>query len=220
MVDPDAVPLEPSAPSLDEEDREALSHLAWDVLTCYVSGKTFREQSIPRTGVLGEPWGVFVTLYSKGQLRGCIGNAAPQLPLAEAVVEKALAAASRDPRFPPLTRGEMKDLEIDISVLSPLVRLEGEPEVVIRAVRPNVHGLCVRLGAAHGLLLPQVCRRFGWGAEEFLRQTALKADLDAEAWRDPQAEIYVFTALSFSADRPPAQEERGKAPESEGRARG
>lgn len=104
----------------------------------------------------------------------------------------ALAAAFQDPRFSPVTRDEWDDLELEISVLSPLTKLD-DPE----KVRVGVHGLYLRKGSQGGLLLPQVAVEQGWDRETFLGQTCRKAGLPPEAWRDPDTDIYVFTAEVF-----------------------
>ncbi len=141
---------------------------------------------------LQEPRGAFVTLKRHGQLRGCIGQIEGRWPLAQTVSRMALAAAFQDPRFPPVTPDEWDDLELEISVLSPLVKLEDPAQV-----RVGTHGLYVRKGSRGGLLLPQVAVEQGWDRETFLRQTCRKAGLPPDAWRDADTELFVFTADVF-----------------------
>jgi AmmeMemoRadiSam system protein A len=138
----------------------------------------------------------FVTITRQGQLRGCIGYVDPVKPLVEAVMHCAAAAATADPRFPPVTPEELPHLEIEISVLSPLRRIDDPAEVHV-----GTHGLYISQSGLHGLLLPQVATDFGWDRETFLRQTCLKAGLPGDAWRHG-AEIQVFSVDHFTDHAP------------------
>ncbi len=140
-----------------------------------------------------EKFGVFVTLHKFGELRGCIGYVEGIKPLYQAVMDMAKAAAFEDPRFPPVELSEVPDLDIEISVLSPLKKIESIDEIVI-----GKHGLIMQRGFHRGLLLPQVATEWNWNREEFLRQTCLKAGLPPDAWKDPETEIYIFSAEIFS----------------------
>jgi AmmeMemoRadiSam system protein A len=141
---------------------------------------------------LKEKRGAFVTLKVKGKLRGCVGYPLPYKPLAETVVEMAVAAASQDFRFEPLTPGELAGTRIEISVLS-------LPEPVKDPTKVEVgrHGIVVAKGINRGLLLPQVPLEYHWDRETFLRQGCLKAGLDPDEWKKG-AKIEVFTAQVFS----------------------
>jgi len=136
--------------------------------------------------------GAFVTLKRNGQLRGCIGNIVGQGPLYMTVWSMAQAAAFQDPRFSPLTRGEMAGLEIEISILGPI-----EPCPDPELVEVGRHGLIMRQGGRQGLLLPQVPVEWGWDRLQFLAQTCRKAGLPSNAWRDPATQIYWFEAVFF-----------------------
>jgi AmmeMemoRadiSam system protein A len=154
-----------------------------------------RAQSVPAATSdpsLQIPGAVFVTLTRAGELRGCIGYVEAVKPLAEAVAHCAISAATTDPRFPPATPDELPYLQIEISVLSPLERID-EPG----QIRVGEHGLHISQGGRRGLLLPQVATEFGWDRESFLRQTCIKAGLPGDAWRRG-AEIRVFTVDRFS----------------------
>jgi len=140
-------------------------------------------------GRLGEPGGAFVTLQLHGQLRGCIGYIQSSEPVAEVVREVAVKAALQDPRFPPVTRGEVDHLHIEISLLTPMAETRDPLEIEV-----GKHGLLLELGGRRGLLLPQVATEHGWGREEFLENTAWKAGLPRDAWKDPRAHIYRFSA--------------------------
>ncbi|MBK8988811.1 MAG: AmmeMemoRadiSam system protein A [Chloroflexi bacterium] len=136
---------------------------------------------------LQQPAGVFVTLRLRddllvphaGRLRGCIGHIEPDWPLAQVVAAMAVKAATRDPRFPPLTLAELDDIAIEISILSPLQRVEDVSQIEV-----GRHGLCLQHGRQRGLLLPQVAVIFGWTREEFLQNLCRKAGLPWFAWRE------------------------------------
>jgi len=147
------------------------------------------DEGVPE---LGESRGVFVTLNTDGELHGCIGYPLPHKPLAEAVAEMAVAAASQDPRFEPLTLGELGRTKLEISVLS-------LPQPVARPDEVEVgrHGIIVSKGYSRGLLLPQVPVEHCWDRETYLRNGCLKAGLGPDEWKTG-AKIEVFTAQVFS----------------------
>jgi AmmeMemoRadiSam system protein A len=140
-----------------------------------------------------EPCGVFVTLRISGELRGCIGYVEPRVPLVKAVREIAIRSAFDDPRFPPLTRNELEQIDIEISILSPLKRIQS-----IEEIEAGKHGLVVELLNHRGLLLPQVAVEYQWDRKQFLRYTCLKAGLPEDAWENPDVVIFIFTADTFS----------------------
>ena len=141
---------------------------------------------------LKEPRGVFVTISKKGDLRGCIGQIIGRAPLAEAVSQMAEAAAKRDPRFSPLRPEELPDIDIEISVLTPLRKIDSTDEIEV-----GTHGIVIRKGMNMGLLLPQVATEYGWNRAEFLENTCQKAGLPKNAWKDKETEIYIFSADVF-----------------------
>ncbi len=146
----------------------------------------------PPTARLKEKCGVFVTLHKHGQLRGCIGYVEPIKPIYLATRDMAISAATEDPRFSPVTPDELDDIDIEITVLSPLERIT-DPE----KVEVGKHGLVIRKGFYSGLLLPQVPVEQGWNRQQFLAHTCLKAGLPPDAWQDPTAQLYVFTGQVF-----------------------
>jgi AmmeMemoRadiSam system protein A len=147
-------------------------------------------QENPRySGRLAEMGGAFVTLHLQGRLRGCIGYIESSQPVGEVVEEVAAKAAFQDPRFPPVTRSEVDQLQIEISLLTPLRETRDPEEIEI-----GTHGLLLELGGHRGLLLPQVATEQGWGREEFLENTAWKAGLPRNAWKDPRTRIHRFSA--------------------------
>jgi AmmeMemoRadiSam system protein A len=136
--------------------------------------------------------GVFVTIKRRGELRGCLGTLHCTRGLAEEVARCAADAASEDPRFPPVDDAELPELEIEVSVLGPLEEITPDPALVI----VGRHGLVAEQGMRRGLLLPQVATEWGWTAEQFLRQTCVKAGLAADAWQHG-ARIHRFEAEVF-----------------------
>ena len=149
----------------------------------------------PPSPHLAEPRGAFTTLHSHGKLRGCIGYVTALHPLYTTVAETAVAAALRDPRFPPVTASEAPALQIEISVLSPMA------PIAPNAVEVGKHGLLVTLGAFRGLLLPQVPLEWGWDRETFLAETCRKAGLPPDAWQHG-ATLEGFTAEIFGESEP------------------
>jgi AmmeMemoRadiSam system protein A len=153
------------------------------------SGQPAEEGSSNLVGSLAEPGGAFVTIKLGGGLRGCIGYIESPLPVGTVVAEVARKAALEDPRFPPLTASEAEAMEVEVSVLSPL-----KPVADIKEIEVGVHGLVLEVGRNRGLLLPQVAVEYGWDRQAFLEHTARKAGLPPNAWEDPRARIYRFSA--------------------------
>ena len=147
---------------------------------------------------LNAPCGCFVTLKNHGRLRGCIGQFTSESPLIELVVEMAKASATGDPRFfaDQITAGELEQLDIEISVLSPLQRTDKPLDL-----RLGVDGIYIKRGGASGCFLPQVATETGWSKEEFLSYCcAHKAGLPADAWKEAETEVYLFTADVFGSE--------------------
>lgn len=178
--------------TLDNKTRVRLLKVARSA----IEADLFGAQESP----VDEPWpelerqGAFVTLRKAGQLRGCIGTfvAEDELP---AVVRDMAVAAANDPRFVhmPISAEEMKEIRIEVSVLSPLVRIDNPLSLEV-----GKHGIYVRQGLRSGCFLPDVAADHGWDAEVFLTQCCgQKAGLDPLAWRDPKTEVFVFTVEKF-----------------------
>ena len=177
---------------LTKSDQELLLRLARNSIEAQVKGRapTLSDQ-IPEK--FRKPCGVFVSLHRQGRLRGCIGYLEAVQPLIQSVQDMAVAAAFRDPRFPPLKEDELADLEVEISVLTPMRRIFKAEEIEV-----GKHGLYIERGLARGLLLPQVAAQCGWDRTNFLEQTCCKAGLPSDAWKDPDSRISVFGAEVFS----------------------
>jgi len=142
--------------------------------------------------------GAFVTLRTKsGSLRGCIGTIVGRAPLDESIRETARSSAFQDFRFRPLEREDWPDIEIEISVLTPLTRIDSVSEII-----PGLHGVYLRKGANSGIFLPQVATEQGWNLEELLAHLCAKAGLPPDAWKSSDAELSIFTALVFSETSP------------------
>ncbi|MDY6876296.1 MAG: AmmeMemoRadiSam system protein B [Chloroflexota bacterium] len=138
--------------------------------------------------------GAFVTLKESGQLRGCIGHTRADQPLYQVVQQMAVAAATEDPRFPPLTQEKLANVTIEISVLSPFRRMTD-----VEQVQVGTHGLMIFQDGSQGLLLPQVPVEQGWGQMQFLDNLCLKAGLPEDCWREG-ASLYAFTAVVFGEE--------------------
>jgi AmmeMemoRadiSam system protein A len=179
-----------SEPLTADEERTCLK-LARQALEHYFeTGRHLRSPVKP--GTLKEKRGAFVTLTVGGELRGCIGYPLPVKPLDETIIEMAVAAATQDTRFEPLSPDELKKLKIEISVLG-LPEPVGDPT----EVQVGCHGIIVSKGFSKGLLLPQVPVEHGWDRETYLCHGCLKAGLPPEEWKKG-AKLEVFTAQVFS----------------------
>lgn len=178
-------------------DRHALLAIAREAIAARLAGRAVAARG-PAEGALAEPRGAFVTLRRRddGDLRGCVGRMTSEDPLARTVAEMAVAAATEDGRFEPVSEGELPALRIEISALGPMRPIRPED------VEVGVHGLVVRSGARRGVLLPQVPVEQAWDRETFLAHTCRKAGLPADAWRWPECELSAFTATVFGEDEP------------------
>jgi AmmeMemoRadiSam system protein A len=177
---------------LDAAQRIALLGIARRAVEGFVGSGTIPAEE-GAWGKLAAPGAAFVTLTKNGRLRGCIGFTEAVAPLFKVVQECAVAAATEDPRFPPVTPKELPSLRVEISVLTPLFPIRPEEVEVGR------HGLMVSQGRMRGLLLPQVPVEWGWDREAFLDQTCLKAGLPPSAWQHG-ATLEAFTAEVFGEE--------------------
>jgi len=178
---------------LNHEQRKRLLEIARKSIETYLeSGKKLEVKE--QNPALVKKMGAFVTLHKQGELRGCIGNLIGQEPLYLTIRDMAIEAAVGDPRFPQVQLAELGDIEIEISALSPMQRINNPDEIQL-----GVHGVLIRRGFRSGVFLPQVATETGWSKEEFLSNLcAHKAGLAPDAWKDKSTEIYVFTAEVFS----------------------
>jgi AmmeMemoRadiSam system protein A len=144
------------------------------------------------TQALKQKAGAFVTLKKHGELRGCIGYTKPILPVHETVRNVAIQSAFNDPRFPEVEKNEWKDIDIEVSVLTPMKKIKNIDEIQV-----GVHGLYIEQGLRSGLLLPQVATEYEWDRETFLEFTCLKAGLQRDAWKSKGINICIFSAEIF-----------------------
>jgi len=149
------------------------------------------------------PSGVFVTLSKNRSLRGCIGYPLPGEALCVALRDAAVAAAARDPRFPPVGAEELDEITFEVTVLTEpkAIRVESFEEYP-GSIRVGRDGLMVRKGSSSGLLLPQVPLEHGWGELEFLERTCEKAGLGKDAWKQSGTEVLRFEGAAFAESRP------------------
>lgn len=184
-------------PSLSEEERRSALQLARMAVVEAVSHQKLPVH-IPEEGIFAQRRGVFVTLYVRNRLQGCIGVVEPKEPLGEAIVRCAASAAREDPRFAPMKVEQLSDLGIEISLLSALAPITPE------AIEIGRHGLLIAQQGRRGVLLPQVAVEHKFSREQFLEETSRKAGLAREAWRDPEARIFGFTCEVFHEGGPAA----------------
>jgi MEMO1 family protein len=182
--------------ALSPTEKKELLRIARSSIEAFV--RTGKAPDIRSTDArLNEVQGAFVTITKHGALRGCIGNIIGQEPLYETVRDMAVAAASQDPRFSPLTVAELKDIDLEISVLSKPRRVKDASEIEL-----GKHGVIVSENGHQGVFLPQVATETGWSKEEFLSQLcSQKAGLPPDAWKDPDIALYVFTADVFAENQ-------------------
>ncbi len=177
----------------NESQRKRLLEVARDSIENFL--KTSKKLKLSESDpTLLEHCGAFVTLRQHNQLRGCIGNIIGRQPLYLTIRDMAVEAAVNDPRFMPLTEKELSEIEIEISVLSPLEKIDNPDKIEL-----GKHGVLIKKGYQSGVFLPQVATETGWSKNEFLSNLcAHKAGLSPLAWKDPSVEIYIFTAEVFS----------------------
>jgi len=182
---------------MKEDSKATLLKIARDAVECAVTGKPISPAECDDEE-LNQPRGAFVTIKKRGRLRGCIGQFTADEALCLTVQKMARAAAVEDPRFfnQPIRPDELEELEIEISVLSPLERIDDPMKIEL-----GVHGIYIKRGFQRGCFLPQVATETGWSKEEFLSHCAAgKAGLSPDAWKSPDTELYVFTAEIIKED--------------------
>ena len=184
--------------SLNQKEKDALLALARKSVETAVRERKLYEPSGSDFPTLQQERGAFVTLKIKGELRGCIGLIAAEKPLYITVRDAATSAAVRDPRFPPVSAGELSELQYEISVLTPFHRV-----LDVKEVQVGRDGLLMIQGGYEGVLLPQVPTEQGWDRKTFLEQTCAKAGLPRQAWQDEATDIFAFSSLVFGERKGP-----------------
>jgi len=182
---------------LDDDEKKELLRIARATLREFLRtgrpppGKPHRECMVANAGA-------FVTLHQGKNLRGCIGTQLEATPLYKTIQEMAIAAASRDPRFPPVTAEELDELTIEISVLSDRARLQEASQLEV-----GLHGLTIEHRGRRGLLLPQVATEQGSDAQTFLEHVCAKAGVPSGSWREADSALETFTAQVFNEETHP-----------------
>ena len=180
--------------SLSDEEKRMLKDIALTSIKDSLDGKPIavaNSSLFTLHSSLKQKCGAFVSLHKRGRLRGCIGHFGEDVPLHEIVAEMARAAAFEDPRFMPVTKDELEDIDIEISVLTPMRRIQSLDEFQL-----HKHGIYIKKGYRSGTFLPQVADEVNWTKEEFVGHCAQdKAGIGWDGWKD--AELYVYEAIVF-----------------------
>jgi len=178
---------------ISDNDKEILLKIAQKAIEGYcINGRKVDLIKSDFSTVLETKCGAFVSLHKNGKLRGCIGRMTGDIPLYKMVQEMAISAAYQDYRFNPVLADEIRDIDIEISVLSPLQKIYNISEIEL-----GKHGIYIEKGNLTGVFLPQVATETGWNKEDFLGHCSRdKAGLGWEGWKI--ADIYIFTATIFS----------------------
>jgi AmmeMemoRadiSam system protein A len=191
---------------MNDSQKHALLKVAKDTVEAVITRKRLGRAGFTPPNIskieacdpdLATHCGCFVTIKNGDQLRGCIGQFIADRPLVNMVLEMAKASATSDPRFfaDPITPDELPDLNIEISVLSPLKKT-ADP----LSLRLGIDGIYIKRGFSSGVFLPQVAEETGWSKEEFLSYCCShKAGLPDDAWKDPKTEVFLFTAEVFGS---------------------
>jgi len=176
---------------LSSAEKEKLISIARESIISFINERPVPDFDVKEEQLLAGQ-GCFVTIKREGKLRGCLGQFTSDRPLHQLVKDMAIAAATRDPRFYPMGCEDLESFEIEISVLSPLKKIESIEEIEV-----GKHGLYIEKNFYRGVLLPQVAVEHGWDRNTFLSQTCLKAGLDKNDWKE-EADIFIFSAEVFA----------------------
>ncbi|MCX7953621.1 MAG: AmmeMemoRadiSam system protein B [Bacteroidales bacterium] len=179
--------------TITEDEKKLLLQLARNSILSAFKNTPVPELRLPANSNLSKNCGVFVSLYKNGELRGCIGTFRQDMALWKNVIDMAKASAFEDHRFSPVQEDELKDIKIEISVLTPLKKVTSISEIEL-----GRHGIYIKKGYKTGTFLPQVAKNTGWTLEEFLGRCARdKAGIGYYGWKDPDTEIYIYEAIVF-----------------------
>ncbi len=188
--------------NVSDQDGEILVKTARKIVTEFITNGRKLELDKELRSQLSFESGIFVTLDLQDELRGCIGFPMPK-KLDEALPEAAIAAATQDPRFPPVKSAELDKITFEVTVLTPPVELKvDDPLQLPSRIKVGRDGLIVKQGYHSGLLLPQVPVEYEWNQEEFLDFTCQKAGLPSNCWKDKQTKIFSFEGIIFKEETP------------------
>jgi len=179
---------------LTDQDKKDLLEIARNTVNTYIGSGIIPDLEENYSDILNTHCGAFVTLNKNHKLRGCIGRFTADQPLYEVVQQMAVASSTQDSRFEPVKKSELEDIEIEISVLTPMIKINSIDEIQL-----GKHGIYISKGYRTGTFLPQVATETGWSLEEFLGHCARdKAGIGWDGWKD--ADIFIYEAVVFSED--------------------
>ena len=187
------------------KEGEKLVKAARNAIELYIKSPRFEKSMIENTlSEFNEKAGVFVTInhYPTMSLRGCIGYPRAIGPVKKLLIDAAIAAATEDPRFIPLSVGELNDVIIEVSILSEPQQIKGTPEEIKKEIKIGRDGLIIEYGYYSGLLLPIVAVEEKWNVEEFLKNVCIKAGLHPNMWRRSDITLYKFQTQVFREEEP------------------
>lgn len=187
---------------LTDEDGTLLVQTARKIVTEYITKHHKLELDEKIREKFSFDAGIFVTLNVSSDLRGCIGFPMPRR-LNNALVDAAIAAATEDPRFTPITKDEIDKITFEVTILTPPVEIKvDDPSKLVSYIKVGRDGLIVKQGFYSGLLLPQVPVEHGWTEEEFLSHTCQKAGLSSNCWKDKKTTVFSFEGMIFKEESP------------------
>jgi AmmeMemoRadiSam system protein B/AmmeMemoRadiSam system protein A len=199
-----AVTRNKSDNNISDVEKNALLNLARESISEYLKNGKLKSYQPELSSFMKEKYGAFVTLKNKGKLRGCIGRFNSEKPLFQTIEEMAIGAATRDSRFESVSIEELKDIEIEISLLMPLKKINSIDEIQL-----GKHGVYIKKGLNSGTFLPQVALETNWTKEEFLGHCARdKAGIGWDGWKN--AEIYTYEAIIIKENHPSVTKNMGK----------
>jgi uncharacterized protein (TIGR00296 family) len=181
---------------LNTDEGEMAIQLARGAIEYSITKKP--KPTLALTPVFWDKRGIFVTLTKAGELRGCIGFPYPVMPLRDAIEDAAVAAATGDPRFPPVRKEELSSIRLEVTILTVPCTIVGEPGKRPEKIVVGRHGLIVRGRGTSGLLLPQVATEYGWDSSTFLDHTCIKAGLPEQCWTYANVEVLTFEGQIFT----------------------
>ncbi len=188
--------------SITDQDGQLLVSTARKIVTEFVSTGQRLALGKDVEAKLSFDAGIFVTLNSKKDLRGCIGFPLPK-NLAQALPEAAIAAATEDPRFSPVNTSELNDITFEVTVLTPPQEIKVNDNFELPSkIKVGRDGLIIKQGHNSGLLLPQVPVEYDWDEQEFLNHTCQKAGLPSDCWTQKQTRVFSFEGIVFKEEKP------------------
>ncbi len=193
------------------EDGKILVKTARTIVTEYLKNKTKITLDKKFESNYSFNSGVFVTLNNPLGLRGCIGYPLPDRKLFDVLIEASIAAATEDPRFPPVKSEELDQITFEVTVLTQPEEIQvSDPKEYPSKIKVGRDGLIVKHGFNSGLLLPQVPVEYSWTEEEFLGHTCEEANLPWDCWKDKETQIQKFEGIVFKEESPNGDVVRGE----------